>query len=513
MSETVAGRRYQPEVTTRFTVHDLLRRRAELQPDRVALNVDDGETMTYGEWDRRSNALVHGLIAAGVTAGHVVGLRYDDLDWLDYAVAYIGTLKAGATAVHLNRGVGDEETLRRLAWCRAVAVVHGAGNPPPAEFSGRTGTVADLSVDDTGAVPVEVAVTDISDILFTSGTTGLAKASTSPHGNLTHGRGPEGFYLFGDPEPLLTPMPLGTTASATTMNFSIHTPSTLVLCPTDDPERMAVLIEKFRIGSVMITPWLAIQLLRSGAGRKYDLSCVETVANASTALPPAVARGLLEIMPNARLNMSYAASEAVPASIGHTFDPANPMATGRPVRKTEIRIAGPEGEELPAGELGEIWLRSPAPKRYYYDNPQLNEQVHVDRWTRTGDLGRLDDTGMLYFFDRRNVAIRTATGLVSTIAVEAALYEHDAVEEAAVFGVGPEGQQEIVAAVVLSDPVASSVAATVREQLPTDQVPARIHLVESMPRSANGKVLKHVLAERITAGEHPVLTTVYPAEV
>ncbi|HEX6968363.1 MAG TPA: class I adenylate-forming enzyme family protein [Micromonosporaceae bacterium] len=499
-----ATRPYVPETTTSWTVPDLLRRRAELQPGRIALNVNDEAVMTYGEWDQRSNALAHGLIAAGVRHGQVVGLRYDDLDWIDYAIAYLGVLKAGATAIHLNRGVGAQETMRRLTWCRAVAVVHGAGNPPPDEFTGVTGTVAELTGTDIGEVPVRVRVTDIADILFTSGTTGLAKASTSPHGNLTYGRGPEGFYLFGDPEPLLTPMPLGTTASATTMSFSVHTPSTLVLCPTDDPERMAQLIERFRIGSVMITPWLALQLLRSGAGERYDLSCVETLANASTALPPAVARRLLKIMPNARINMSYAASEAVPASIGHTFDPADPLATGRPVRNTELRIVGDDGAPVPPGELGEIWLRSPAPKRYYFDNPQLNERVHADRWTRTGDLGRVDERGMLYFFDRRNVAIRKPTGLVSTIEVEAALYEHPEVQEAAVFGVDRDGNpddQDVVAAVVLGDAAKVDELPTfLREHLTAEQLPVRIHVVESMPRSANGKVLKHELREQVESG-------------
>ena len=496
-------RPYLPEITTEFTAHDLLRRRAELQPDRVALNVNDAAAMTYGEWDRRSNALARGLLEVGVGRGEVVGLVFDGLDWLDYAVAYLGVLKAGATATHLNSNVGADEIVARMTRVRAVAIVHGATVTPPAGFDGWTATVAALSTSDTSDPGVPVAVTDIADVLFTSGTTGPAKASTSPHGNLTHGRGPEGFYLFGDPEPLLTPMPLGTTASATTLNFSIHTPSTLVICPIDDPERMGQLIEKFRIGSIMITPWLALQLLRARVWERYDLGCVETIANASTALPPAVARRLLEVMPNAVLNMSYAASEAVPASIGHRFDPATPLATGRPVRKTELRIAGPDGNEVPAGELGEIWLRSPAPKRYYLDDPELNERVHADRWTRTGDLGRVTADGLLYFFDRRNTAVEVDGELVSTVEVEAALYEHPAVEEAAVFGAEEaDGSRSIAAAVVLADPAAvDELPDLLAGTLTPRQRPTRLYVVDSMPRSANGKVLKHVLRDHLRVGQ------------
>jgi len=494
---------YQPELTTGFTVHDLLRRRAELQPDRIALNVNDAATMTYGDWHRRSNAVAHGLVDRGVRIGDVVALIFDGLDWIDYAVAYLGILKAGGTAIHANSAVGEVETLRRLTWCRAVGVVHGAGITAPAPFGGFHATVAELTGDDTADIDVGVTVTDIADILFTSGTTGPAKASTSPHGNLTFERGPRGFSLFGDPEPLLTPMPLGTTASCTTVNFSIHTPSTLVLSPQEDPDRMAELIEKYRIGSFMITPWVVIQLLRARVHERHDLSSVVTLANASTVLPPAHARRLLEMMPNATLNMSYAASEAVPASIRHTFDPARPAATGSPVKGTELRITDADANPVPSGEIGEIWLRSRAPKRYYYDNPELNAVVHVDGWTRTGDLGRIGEDGLLYFFDRRSVAVRTGHGLVSTIAVEFALYEHPAVEQAAVFGLPdpdrPDEEQTVAAAVVLTDPgVLSTLDGFLRDRLAPEQVPGRFFVVDSMPRSANGKVLKHILRDQLT---------------
>ncbi|MFD0395939.1 AMP-binding protein [Streptomyces nogalater] len=288
-------------------------------------------------------------------------------------------------------------------------------------------------------------------MLYTSGTTGPAKAFTNPHGNLTYGRGPEGLLQFENPTPLLAPMPLGTTSSATTVAIiAVTSPSALVLAAVDDVERMAQLVSRHRIGSVMITPWIAMRMLAARLGERHDLGCVERVAIASAPLAPALSRALLKLFPAAELNTAYSQSEAVPAVVVNTFDPARPGTLGRAAPGTGLRIADALGTELPPGEVGEIQLRSAAPGRRYLD-ARRDAEVRIDGWIRTGDLGHLDEDGWLHLFDRGSDVLDSAGVPVSSVAVEAALYEHPAVREAAVVaaGSGP------AAVVVLEDPAAA----------------------------------------------------------
>jgi fatty-acyl-CoA synthase len=331
-------------------------------------------------------------------------------------------------------------------------------------------------------------------VLYTSGTTGLAKAISTPHGNLTFGRGPEGFRSLGDPEPLLAPIPLGTTSSATTMAIALTTPSTLVLCPVGNVERMAELVARYRIKSFMITPWIGIQAVAARVHERHDLSCVDTVATASAPMPPRIARALLEMMPRAQLNSVYAAREAVPAVVMATFDPARPFAVGRPARGTDLLVVDEHGQPVPAGRIGEIWLRCQAPKRLCRDGADRAAQGEDD-WTRTRDLGYLDEDGELHLFDREADAVRVNGTLVSTIEVEAVLFEHPAVQQVAVLGVpGAGGEPELTAFLVLpGGEDVEEIRQFATGRLAPAQVPVAYHVVDALPRGIMGKVLKHEL--------------------
>ncbi|MCF4138036.1 acyl--CoA ligase [Streptomyces sp. Tue 6430] len=481
--------------STVVRVTDLLRRRAEHHPDRIALDIDGTDALDYGDWQRRVDRTAHGLLAAGVTKGRRIGLLYGGMDWTDYAVAYLAVLSAGATAVHLSDRLGERETERRLTECRATGVIHSGSLRPPASFTGWSAEVAELDSGDETPVDVPLAPEDIADVLYTSGTTGPAKAFTNPHGNLTFGRGPEGLLQFENPTPLLAPMPLGTTSSATTVAIiAVTSPSALVLAAVDDVERMAELISRHRIGSVMITPWIAMRMLAARLGERHDLSCVERVAIASAPLAPALSRGLLKLFPAAELNTAYSQSEAVPAVVVNTFDPARPHTLGRAARGSEVRIADALGAELPLGEVGEIQLRSAAPGRHYLD-ARRDAEVRIDGWIRTGDLGHLDEEGWLHLFDRGDDVLDSGAGVrVSSVAVEAALYEHPAVREAAVVaaGSGP------AAVVVLEDPAAADeLPAFLAERLEPHQLPVLVEARESLPRGITGKVLKRILRQEL----------------
>lgn len=483
------------DTTSGFVVPELLALRVAQSPDDTVMNVNDAATITYAEWDRRSNALARGLLERGLARGEVVALYFGGLDWIDYIVAYMGILKAGGTAIHLNDTMPPAEVDRRLGQCAAVGIIRGAALAAPSWPATWTTTVLELSTQDTSAVESRIGPDDFSDILYSSGTTSLSKAVRVPHGNLTFGRGPEGFKQFGDPRPLITPMQLGTTASVTTTNVALSLRATLIVSPPGDVERMAELIAKYSVGSVMVNPMVAAKLVAAEVHLRHDLSSVHTLGSAAAPLPPVLADRLLTMFPNARVTLSYTEISAVPGVIVHTYNPAKPLSIGRPSPSTEMMIADETGQPVPAGQLGEVWLRGRAPRRRPLD-PRLD---HADGWTRTQDLGRVDADGELQLFDRITDAIRINGHLISTLEVEAAVYEYPAVREAAVVGVpGADGTPEVALVVAfrerddlagLLDHLATRVA--------PHEVPTRFLRVDALPFSPNGKVRKTELRSRL----------------
>ncbi|WP_407702184.1 class I adenylate-forming enzyme family protein [Streptomyces specialis] len=488
-------------------VTDLLRLRAERFPDRVALRVVSGDGtesgITYGRWRRRVNRVARGLLGAGVRRGDRIALLFGGMDWTDYAVAYLAVRSAGASGVHLHAGAAPAEQRRRLRQCDVRGVIHGAGLAPPPDSGVRWAeTVTGLDSGDERPPGVELRPGDIADVLYTSGTTGPAKAFTNPHGNLTFGRGPEGLLQFGTPAPLLAPMPLGTTSSATTVAIiALTSPAALVLSPVDDVERMGTLIEADRIGSVMITPWTALRMIASGLDTRHALDSVERIAIASAPLPPAVSRRLLRLFPKATLSTAYSQSEAVPAVVVNTFDPERPASLGRPAPGTELSVVDEHGRPVPPGAVGEIRLRSAAPPRRHLD-PEREARARAGGWRWTGDLGWQDTDGHLYLFDRREDVLGEGPDRVSSVAVEAALYEHPAVLEAAVVAVtGPDGGPPAThAVVVLREPGAlPELRPFLTGRLRPGEVPAHVHAWPALPRGVTGKALKPRVRERLRA--------------
>lgn len=497
------------------TVHGLLRQRAEREPEQIAINVAGMTTLSFGAWEERSNAAARALLDCGVRRGTRVALFFTGQDWVDYAVAYLGVLKAGGTGVHLAADLHHDEARRRWTETRAAVLVHGTDVAPPAGFEGRVRAVSQLD-GDTTPVDTPVGADDLADILYTSGTTGPAKAYTNPHGTLTHGRRPAGLRRLDGSAPLLAPMPMGTPSSAMSASLMpLNSPSMVILCDPDDIEGMGALIARYRVATVLLTPWTGLRMVTSRLAERHDLSSVTTLALASAALPASTATALRAMMPGVAINTAYAQGEAVPAVILGSYDPARPMALGRPAPGTELRVARPDGEPVPDGGIGEIWLRARAARRRYLDEA-LNAELRQGDWIRTQDLGHVGGDGDLYLFDRMVDVIHTGERPVSSIEVEGALYDHPAVREAAVLGVpGPDGGERVEAVLVLDSPEqADDVLASLRQRLSAHQVPSAVHLVEALPRGVTGKVLKHRLRERLSIppkdptpkGRNPVMS-------
>ena len=163
-----------------------------------------------------------------------------------------------------------------------------------------------------------------------------------------------------------------------------------------------------------------------------------------------------------------------------------------------------DGVEVPTGEQGEIWFKGPSLIRGYWNRPEATAEALVDGWLRTGDVGRVDEDGFVYVEDRAKDLVLRAGENVSCAEVEAAVYEHPAVYEAAVFGVPHERLGEEVAVAVLPKeglPLdADELRAHVADRLAAFKVPSRVVVVgERLPRNAAGKILKRELRDQVAA--------------
>jgi acyl-CoA synthetase (AMP-forming)/AMP-acid ligase II/acyl carrier protein len=249
---------------------------------------------------------------------------------------------------------------------------------------------------------------------------------------------------------------------------------------------------------------MAEMILSSGALDRHDLSSVERVVLSSAPAPPALIERLAAALPHAEVWNTYALTEAGTARTLMVYDGTRPGSVGRGVGGTELRVVDDDGRDVPAGEIGEVWLRRPgAPVRHYYRDPEATAEGFAGDWVRTGDLGHLDEEGYLYLDDRKKDLIITGGLNVSSFEVEGVLAEHPAVAEAAVFGVPHEILgQDVAAAVVLRAPVDErELQAFVRERLAEHKTPHRIFVVDRLPRNASGKVPKRELRASLGGAE------------
>jgi acyl-CoA synthetase (AMP-forming)/AMP-acid ligase II len=480
-----------------LTVPDLLLARALDDPEKVAIRQEDSATLTFAEWDARSNAVARALIDLGVRRGDRVGATFGEDGWIEFATCWIGVQKAGGVAVPISARSAAVQAARMLEHCGARGIIGAA----PAGFRGWSALLSDL---DGGTEPPDVRVeaSDLAQILYTSGTTGVPKGVSASHANLTFGRKAHPRNRpYAHSAYFLHAFPIGTNAGQMMLIDTLVAQPTALVAAGFEAERFARLIEQFRVGTVFLVPSMAIDLLGSGALERHDVSGVALVSSSAAALPPAIAAGLARSFPAATIVNYYTSTEAVPARTTMILDPERPASVGWAANGEDLMIADENGDPLPAGETGEVWLRSQAPQRGYYGDPGATAAVFRPGWVRMGDLGYLDADGFLYLVDRESDVIKSGGLKVSTLQIEAALYEHPAVAEAAVVGV-PHAVMGAVpaAAVVPRGPVdIGELRAFLGERLARAEVPSRIELVDSLPKNDTGKVLKRELLKTLNA--------------
>ncbi|HEX5568502.1 MAG TPA: AMP-binding protein, partial [Streptomyces sp.] len=392
-----------------------------------------------------------------------------------------------------------------------------------------------------GPPAVEVSGEDVAHLVYTGGTTGAPKGVRVLHRNLTAqtlqyacwrtgsrpARDGEGGIVLepvpGGPGHLLRPGELTVLTAAPLFHsmglvgLSQHLASgaTLTTMRRFDAERFLALVEEHRVDHVLGAPAMYAMLADCPAAGHHDLSSVKALGCGSAPLTGVLAARLEELFPNARVCQSYGMTEAtlVVTAAPFTRDGrAKPGSCGFPLDGTRVEVRSPDDGRtpLPVGEIGEVWVNGPQVSAGYLNRPEETARTFVDGWLRTGDLGRLDADGELFVTGRLKDMLIYKGYNVYPRELEELLATHPRVVSAAVVGRPDRAAGELpVAFVVPSGPVDPDelLAWTNRQVSRTNRL-HEIHLLDAMPVSRVGKILKTELkarlnSERNGAGDGP----------
>jgi acyl-CoA synthetase (AMP-forming)/AMP-acid ligase II len=485
---------------------DLLRERAAAEPHRAALAVDGRGSMSYGDWEQRSNVVARNLIRLGVAVGDRVATFFENAEWLDFAVAYFGVLKAGAVAVPLSGRFTGLALTSVVARCASVGVICGERKP---QAPGWVATIAELQAGESGeAFQIPVAASNVAEILYTAGTTGLSKGVACRHLHamrpLLDPSWPPAWWRECAGGVCVHANAVSTAAGQLRLLEPLGPlRMTTLALPIFDPGRLCDLVEGNAAAVVQLVPSMAASLLDSGAAGHHDLSAVRVVAVGCAPFPPPLAARLSAVFPNARLVNLYELTEARYAGTALVYGYAPADSVGRPRGATQISVTTESGEPIPRGVVGEVRLRwLGLPPQHYFGDARATAGVFVDGWTRTGDAGYVDDAGFLHLVDRLKDVIIKGGLTIGSLEVENALCEHGAVADCAVFGFPDRVHGEnLAAAIVLREPIAlRDLRDFLLPRLAAHKIPTRYLKLETLPRNTSGKVMKSQLRERVVLG-------------
>lgn len=276
----------------------------------------------------------------------------------------------------------------------------------------------------------------------------------------------------------------------------------LVLQYAPNPQEILELTQREKVTYWVYPPTLYNALPMMPGFKDFDLSSLRKCISFGGGLPKVTLERWAAINPNLEWRNYYGQTESSPlgtTSLPETFN-EKMESIGIPDLTAAIRIVDADGNEVPVGEVGEIVMRSPAVMKGYFKDEAKTEETLRDGWLHTGDLGRMDEDGYFYFVDRIKDMIKSGGENVSSLEVEGALMRHPKVAAAAVIGLPDEYWGEAVSAVIVPRPGQSvtpeEVVAFCKEQLAGYKVPKKVFLVDSLPMTASGKVLKRQLRDQ-----------------
>lgn len=481
--------------------------------DKVAL-IDglSGVCLTYGEIHRSVQEGAQALIERGVRRGDVVAVLIGSGP--EAVIAFHSAGLAGATVTPINPLYTAEEKAAQFLDAGARWVITSADS---AEQAGAAATAAGAEVLTLPLVPADAAqrhelprldpAEDLALLPYSSGTTGLPKGVMLTHRTMVANLVQVGSVLpFRDDDIVIAALPFfHLTGLQLLFNLSMGNGATVITLPRFDLGRFLSLIERHRVTRAFIVPPIALMLAKDPIVDDYDLSSLRVLFCGAA---PVGAE--LQVACESRLGCAilqgYGLTESGPVVTQLIEDDGTDASgsAGRAMPNTELRIVDLEsGSDVAPGDRGEIWIRGPQVMRGYLNRPaETAAALPGDGWLRSGDIGYLDEHERLHIVDRVKEMIKYKGFQVAPAELEAVLISHPGVADVAVIPrPDPEAGEIPKALVVTRDEVtAEELQAFVAARVAPYKKVRQVQFVDSIPKSASGKILRRELIERERAG-------------
>ena len=497
--------------------------------------VVSGDTrLSYNEFFKRADALSGWLIeSAKINPGQSVAIcMQNSPEWL---IAFVAIVNAGGVAVLVNsRGkpeilvgaIEDADSVLVITDGRRLGLIRDGGCKLPMVTTGEVKDGATAFYDAVGKAEVltgrESSPEDLAAMFFTSGTTGRPKAAALTHRNLftavistqmsmtaaftamaqKYNITVEQFRAQIPQSVTLLVFPLFHTSGCTSLFLTpFASGGKLVMQNRWDADAALALIEKEKVSIFAGVPAMFWDMLNADTFAKADKSSLVSVAAGGQALPQRLLSAILEGFPGVIMGGGYGMTEttgAIAQANGQAFV-SNPRGSGCVLPLIDVQIVDENEEPTVTGKPGEIWVKGATLMQGYYGRPEDTANSMSGDWFKTGDIGHLDEDGVIYIVDRKTDMVISGGENIYCAEVEQALSDHVHILEIAAFGI-PDARlgERLVASVVIKDPgcTPADIIEYAKTKMPGYQVPTDVSIMTTpFERNAMGKILKKKIRE------------------
>ena len=463
-----------------------------------------GARLSFSDLEHRVKGIAAALSAHGFSAGDRLAIllpNSPEYIELVYACSWLGVV-----AVPLNTRLSPAEVDRVLADATPHGLVrHSSISTPTVPVPWQR--VLDLEpLDYRDDAPPDVVYDPeaILALIYTSGTTGRPKGVIVTHANILANINHLNYWMrYTEGGVFLHAAPIFHIADFPAIFSAPAFGASQVTLPKFSPQSFCETVQRERVSHTILVPTMINMLTQFGDAQKYDLSSLAVLAYGGSPIAPELIERTRELLPQVRLVQVYGLSETglLTGLQDHEHTPDRLSSCGRPCPGIDLLVTDESGIPVEAGKPGELVVRGDNVMRGYWHNPDETSLAFRNGWFRTGDIGCQDSAGYCYILDRLKDMIVTGGENVYSGEVEAVIYTHPAVREAAVFGIPDPKWGELVMACVVTQPGftlnADDLVSHCRHSLAGYKVPRRIEFMDSeLPKSGSGKILKRTLRDR-----------------